>query len=556
MLRKTFSTLVRKNSATLQSSLLLSSISKRCRFSSTSSDPILSSFDAILLGVYKDGSLTDTTAEVIPKDLQQTIKEKLRFSDAKGKLGETRLFYGLGGENFPKKIAVVNLGVDKNADEEEFEVLERARKAASIGVRSLREVGAKNIGVDVMIHEHGTAEGATLGLYRFDGLKSAKNQKSPVSIEPIGSLSTKELSWNTGLIYASAQNHARTLAETPANHMTPTVFVESAVSLLQDIPNVEIRVHDKEWVAEKGMGSFLSVAKGSDEPLKFLEIHYNGGEKESKPLALIGKGVTFDSGGISIKPSAKMAEMKADMSGGAVVVSALFGIAKLGFPINVIVSIPLCENMPSGRATKPGDVVKAMNGKSIEVDNTDAEGRLILADALYYTSSTYQPHSLIDVATLTGAMYVALGEIYSGVFTNSNKLWEQLSQAGRTANDPFWRMPLDDSYSRALKKSTVADLVNVGDRGGGACTAAIFLKEFVSGLTEDDMDESDEFEKPLNALDADDESKIRYAHIDMAGSMQTTQDSGYDVKGMTGRPTRSIIEFARIISESKLTEHL
>ncbi|RIB09118.1 cytosol aminopeptidase [Gigaspora rosea] len=519
----------------------------------------LSEFDAIVLGSYKDGALTDNASKEIPENIQKKIQEQLRCSGLKGKLGEVRMFYGLGenDENIPKKIAVVGLGINKDFKQSHVsEALEITRKAVAIGTRSLRELDVKHVGVDVMLHEHGAAEGATLGLYRFDSLKSVKNQKATPTISPIGSTSTNpdgNLCWDTGLIYAQAQNHARKLAETPANHMTPTIFAETVKSFLHDLSNIEIFIHDKEWAVQKNMGSFLSVARGSDEPLKFLEIRYNGGEKGQKPLAFVGKGITFDSGGISIKPSAKMAEMKGDMGGAAAVSSAIYGIAKLGLPINVVVSVPLCENMPSGHATKPGDVVKAMNGKSIEVDNTDAEGRLILADALYYTSSIYKPHSLIDVATLTGAMVVSLGEIYSGVFTNSTKLWEQLLEAGKVANDPFWRMPLDDKYSEDIKKSTVADLVNVGQKGvGGSCVAAIFLKEFVSGLT-DDTDVSEKENNSLRLFDVDDadvDKKIRYAHLDIAGSMITYRDSGYNVKGMTRRPTRSLIEFARLIAKN------
>ncbi|CAG8443211.1 7211_t:CDS:10 [Diversispora eburnea] len=512
MFRKTFST-TRNNSVT--SGFICSFYrypinSIKNTFRNISS---LSKFDAVVFGAYKDGSLTDSAAKLIPETLQQKIKEQLQFSGIKGKLGETKLFYNIGGEDIPKKIAVVGLGTHKNNVEEEFEALGRARKSAAIGVRSLREIGAKNIGVDVMTHEHGAAEGATLGLYSFDSLKSENNRKSPINIEPIGVSSkiksSEELSWDTGLIYATAQNNARELAETPANLMTPTHFVSKVRSFLKDNSNVKVIVHEKEWVIEKGMNSFLSVAKGSNEPLKFLEIHYTGGKENKKPLALVGKGITFDSGGISLKPSSKMAEMKGDMGGAAAVISSLYGIVKLGLPINVVVSVPLCENMPSGHAIKPGDVIKAMNGKSIEIEDTDAEGRLILADALYYTSSTYQPHSLIDIATLTGSIHVSLGEIYSGVFTNSKKLWKQLSNSGKITNDPFWRMPLNDGYIESLKKSIVADLGNDGERGGGASIAATFLKEF-------ELD------------DADEEKKIRYAHIDMAGSMLTSQDSGYN----------------------------
>ncbi|CAJ0755354.1 22554_t:CDS:2 [Entrophospora sp. SA101] len=263
------------------------------------------------------------------------------------------------------------------------------------------------------------------------------------------------------------------------------------------------------------MGSFLSVSKGSDEPLKFLEMHYKGGSDKSplSLLALVRKGVMFDSGGISLKPSSNMSEMKADMGGGAAVSASLYDIAKLRLPTNVIATIPLCKNMPLSYATKPGDVVIAMNGKSIEVGDTDAEGRLILADALYYTSSTFKPHTLIDMATLMGEMGVALGNVYSGVFTNSNVLWQQLSSSSKKTNNRFWRMPLEDAYKKGLEKSSVADLVNVG---GDSEIGGIRIK------------------------DADELNCIRYAHIDIASVMLTTDDSGYNIKGMS-----QLLKFAR-----------
>ncbi|CAJ0829120.1 19602_t:CDS:2 [Entrophospora sp. SA101] len=444
------------------------------RGSSNNNNLNLSKFDGIVLGVFKDGTLSQTIgSNKLPGKFQQTIKKKLEY-------------YGCSKGNLDFK--------NPSNDQELCEALEIARNASAVGVRSLRENNAKNILVDVMTNEHGAAEGAILGLYNYDTLKS--------------------LSWETGLIYAEAQNFARTLMEAPANYMTPTNFTEYVQSKFNRLSNVEIIVRDKDWVEEKKMGSFLSVSKGSDEPLKFLEMHYKGGSDKSPSslLALVGKGVTFDSGGISLKPSSNMSEMKADMGGGAAVSASLYGIAKLRLPINVVATIPLCENMPSGYATKPGDVVIAMNGKSIEVGDTDAEGRLILADALYYTSSTFKPHTLIDMATLTGAMGVALGNVYSGVFTNSNVLWQQLSSSSKKTNDRFWRMPLEDAYKKGLEKSSVADLVNVGgDR----------------------------------IKDADELNCIRYAHIDIASVMLTTDDSGYNIKGMSGRPTRSIIEFAR-----------
>ncbi|RGB38790.1 cytosol aminopeptidase family, catalytic domain-containing protein [Rhizophagus diaphanus] len=552
----------------------------------------LANFDGLVLGVYKDGSLSESASKEVSNNVQQTIKQQLQCAGVKGKLGEVRVLYGIGREEgLPSKIAVVNLGPKSESLKES---LNKARVAAAAGVRSLRDQGAKNIAIDVMTNEHGifisyycperiealfismqikvmvyyqkrASEGATLGLFKPDNLKSIQNKKEPVKISPFGSSSSAQgFTWETGLIYADAQNFARILGNSPANHMTPTIFTENVKSFLKDLPKVEVIVRDEKWAEEKKMGSFLSVGRGSEEPSKFLEIHYKGGKEGDKPLALVGKGVTFDSGGISLKSSANMSDMKIDMGGGAAVSAALYGIAKLELPINVVVAVPLCENLPSGHATKPGDVVVAMNGKSIEVDNTDAEGRLILADALYYTSSTFKPHSLIDIATLTGAMAVALGaDRYSGVFSNSDKLWEELLEAGKITNDYFWRMPLDDFYLKAMTKSDVADYINASSgRYGGACTAAIFLKEFVYGLGDEgtvgkditsiDKEKKDDVvEGNIIDKDADEINKIRYAHIDMAGVMITSEDSCCDVKGATGRPTRSIIEVARRLATPK-----
>ncbi|CAG8720251.1 1382_t:CDS:2 [Rhizophagus irregularis] len=535
----------------------------------------LANFDGLVLGVYKDGSLSESASKEVSNNVQQTIKQQLQCAGVKGKLGEVRVLYGIGREEgLPSKIAVVNLGPKSESLKES---LNKARVAAAAGVRSLRDQGAKNIAIDVMTNEHGASEGATLGLFKPDNLKSIQNKKESVKISPFGSSSSAQgFTWETGLIYADAQNFARILGNSPANHMTPTIFTENVKSFLKDLPKVEVIVRDEKWAEEKKMGSFLSVGRGSNEPSKFLEIHYKGGKEGDKPLALFHQsmtyiymyffnlGVTFDSGGISLKSSANMSEMKIDMGGGAAVSAALYGIAKLELPINVVVAVPLCENLPSGHATKPGDVIIAMNGKSIEVDNTDAEGRLILADALYYTSSTFKPHSLIDIATLTGAMAVALGaDRYSGVFSNSDKLWEELLEAGKITNDNFWRMPLDDFYLKAMTKSDVADYINAsGSRYGGACTAAIFLKEFVYGLGDEgtvgkditsiDKEKKDDVvEGNIIDKDADEINKIRYAHIDMAGVMITSEDSCYDVKGATGRPTRSIIEVARRLAAPK-----
>jgi len=264
-----------------------------------------------------------------------------------------------------------------------------------------------------------------------------------------------------------------------------------------------------------------------------------------------------------------MGLMKGDMGGAATVVGAIWGIASLNLPLNVVAVTPLCENMPSGKANKPGDVVISMSGKTIEVDNTDAEGRLILADALTYTSKTYQPHTLIDLATLTGAMDVALGSAYAGVFSTSDSLWSELEAAGEEAHEAFWRMPLHSAYLPQITTNTVADLINTGGRSAGSCTAAVFLREFVHGIERDDGFAKTEGEPSTEvglSLDGDSESgeskgdgtkpttlrsgSVQYAHIDIAGVMDTQSNSGYYVKGMTGRPARALIEFAKKLASS------
>ncbi|ORX94250.1 cytosol aminopeptidase [Basidiobolus meristosporus CBS 931.73] len=481
--------------------------------------------DGLILGVYKDLTLANSV-KALDENVKTQLTEQLKNSGATGKLGELRVLYGL--DSCPKQVAVVGLG--KAAEASVPKNMENARKAAAIGARALREQGAKVIAVDSLGSLQGAVEGAKLGLYSFDSLKAEKSRKPLVEVTPYDQTEQESSAWKNGLACSEAQNFARILAETPANHMTPRLFADQVASKLSPLENVEVIVRDGEWAEEMKMGAFLSVTRGSAAPPRFVEIHYRGGKENEKPLALVGKGVTFDSGGISIKPSANMHLMKGDMGGAAAVAGAMFGIASLQLPINVVACIPLCENMPSGTATKPGDVITAMNGKTIEVLNTDAEGRLILADAIYYASTTFKPHTLIDVATLTGAMVIALGDVFSGVFTNSDSLWKQLDDAGHNTSDMFWRMPLHPSYKKLITESPVADLMNVGSRAGGSCTAAIFLKEFVAGLDDEEADEAEQ---------------IRFAHIDIAGSMDSGSTNGYTIKGMTGRPTRSLIEFAR-----------
>ncbi|KAG8945095.1 hypothetical protein FRC03_001819 [Tulasnella sp. 419] len=455
---------------------------------------------------------TNTDSNAVPFNSQalwQSAKPK-----PEPKNGDAKLFYDVDQKG--SLGVVVSLGKEQK---ESGLQKESVRKAVAKGVKKLKEAGAKGIAIDVAgIDAQAAAEGAALGLYKFT-LKTSQTEKeatTPIHLEPLGKSGE---SWKAGLVGAQAQNLARELMELPANMMTPTMFCERLTKEFEGVENVEVYTRDEAWAQEKGMRTFLSVTKGTSEPAKLLEIHYKGAsDKTAPPLVFVGKGITFDSGGISLKPSANMKLMRGDMGGAATVVSAALAIAKQKLPINLTVITPLAENLPGPSANKPGDVIVAMNGKTVEIDNTDAEGRLILSDAIYYATSTFKPTTVIDVATLTGAMVVALGTVYSGVFTNSDSLWKEIEAAGLDTYDRFWRMPLDEDYAPQISGSN-ADLCNTGGREAGSCTAALFLKSFVDGIDKDD-------------------ATIRWAHIDIAGSMDTTRAGAYQEKGMTGRPVR------------------
>ena len=303
---------------------------------------------------------------------------------------------------------------------------------------------------------------------------------------------------------------AKEWANRPANHATPAMLGVAAKSLAK-MPGIQCEVLGPKQVAKLGMGSFMAVARGSEEELRFIVLRYDGGAKSQAPTVLVGKGITFDTGGISIKPAAEMDEMKFDMSGAASVLGVFRALADLKPAINVVGLIPSCENMPDGKAVKPGDVVTSMSGQTIEILNTDAEGRLVLCDALTY-AERFQPRAVIDIATLTGACVIALGGVRSGLFSSADDLAADLQAAGEAAQDLCWRMPLDDDYAEALK-TNFADVANVGGRAGGAITAAKFLHRFTA--------------------------KFPWAHLDIAG----TAWKGGVAKGATGRPVPLLLNY-------------
>ena len=304
---------------------------------------------------------------------------------------------------------------------------------------------------------------------------------------------------------------AKEWANRPANYATPSMLAQAAQSLVKPRSGIRCEVLGPQAVAALGMGSFISVAQGSAEPLRFIVLHYSGAAKSQPPTVLVGKGITFDTGGISIKPAPEMDEMKFDMGGAASVLGTFKALSVLKPAINVVGLIPSCENMPDGKAVKPGDVVTSMSGQTIEILNTDAEGRLILCDALTY-AERFKPSAVVDIATLTGACVIALGNLRSGLFATDDALAVALQKAGDEALDPCWRMPLDDDYAEGLK-SNFADVANVGGRAGGAITAAKFLQRFAS--------------------------KYPWAHLDIAG---TAWKSGA-AKGSTGRPVNLLLNY-------------
>lgn len=487
----------------------------------------------LILGVYEpekeneDMELTEA-AENLNISLSGQLVELLKLSGGMLKAGKARVYHGIDKKY--TSIAVVGLG-NKSAGFNEQEGLkdckENIRIAVAAGVRALQDVKCSQVKVDPCGDAQAAAEGAYLSSFKYDELKSKDKQKPDMDLSLyINTGSNDNSNWITGRTFANSQNFARKLMEMPANKLTPSAYGEIVQAKLLDACSVDpskliVRVHQQDWIERNEMGAFLSVAKGSSEPPIFLEVSYNGGASSEKPIVLVGKGITFDSGGISLKPSQGMDLMRADMGGAANVAGALWAALSLQLQVNLVGLVPLCENMPSGEANKPGDVVTAMNGKTIQVDNTDAEGRLILADALCYACKKYQPDTLIDLATLTGAIDVALGSGATGVFSNNGKLSKKLGACGVETGDRLWRMPLFRHFTKQVTESQLADLNNIGkySRSAGACTAAAFLQEFVSCPS--------------------------WAHLDIAGVMQNKDEVPYLGKGMSGRPVRTLVEFIR-----------
>ncbi|MDE2004337.1 MAG: leucyl aminopeptidase [Betaproteobacteria bacterium] len=466
----------------------------------------------VVVGVFDNRKLS-LSAELIDRASNGYISEIIRRGDMEGKLGATLLLHNVRG-TLADRVLLVGLGKERDFRDKEF------RQGIRNAVKLLNETGSYEAVIYLTEEkvkrrevawrvEHAVVV-AMDAVYRFEQMKSEPAEvrrplrKLTLSVPQRSDLAAGEAAAARGLAIANGMDFAKDLGNLPGNVCTPRYLAERAQELARQFPDVKVTVLERPQIEALGMGSFLSVTNGSDEPPRFIVLEYEQSQRKQKPLVLVGKGITFDTGGISIKPAADMDQMKFDMCGAASVLGAFRTIAELKPKLNLIGLIPACENMPSGRATKPGDIVKTMSGQTVEVLNTDAEGRLILADALTY-AERYEPEAVVDIATLTGAMVVSLGHVASGLFSNSDTLARALLAAGDDAYDRGWQLPLWEDYQEGLT-SNFADFANVAGRAGGSITAACFLSRFAK--------------------------KYDWAHLDIAG---TAWKEGKE-KGATGRP--------------------
>jgi len=470
-------------------------------------------------GVKQPGGATGAA----DKALEGLIAKLSREGEIDGKLGKVTLIH-CHGKLKADKVAVVGLGKRDKFD------LEAVRTAAAAAIKKAREVKAKTVAT--IIHGAGigglaveeaakaVVEGSVLGVYKFAGYAREKEEPD-FQVETLiliecdkKKIKAIESGARLGLIIAEAENHARDLVNEPSNKMTPTAFAKLAQRIAK-INNLKFVSLDPK---AEGMDSLWAVAKGSNEPPRLVALEYKGNPKSKEKIALIGKGITFDSGGISLKPSKKMDVMKSDMAGAAAVLGTMSLLSDLKPRKNVIGIIPLTENMPSGHATKPGDVVGSLAGYTIEVVNTDAEGRMILVDAVTYAKKRGATQ-IVDVATLTGGCVVALGDAASGVIGSDQKLIDKLLKASKRCGQKMWQLPLYDEYKESVK-SEIADIKNTGESGKASpSTGAAFLSKFVG-------------ETP-------------WVHIDIAGTAFLEKEHGYLPQGATGVPVRTLIEFLR-----------
>jgi len=478
--------------------------------------------ELLLLFSFESPQQLEGPIQSIDLEWKGFVSTLVKQGDFKGELFECRLLYTQGA--LPAQ-RVVLTGLGKR---EEFD-LEKWRGASSKAGQFIRDSGMKQFAFPVKRVDKFSAEeltesfitGLLLGTYQFNEFKTLEKNKikeiGEVVLlgETVEEMKSIDDGVRTGKMISESVCMTRDLVNGPSNKVTPTVLAEKAQQIAKDHA-MEIRVLEVSEAEAMGMGAFVAVAKGSQEPGKFVTLEYNKG-KGLDTIALVGKGITFDSGGISIKPSEKMERMKDDMSGAAAVLAVMQASSELQIPLHLVGIMPATENLPSGKAYKPGDILKTLSGQTVEVISTDAEGRLILSDALAY-SLRYQPKAIIDLATLTGACVIALGDYVAGLFGNDDLLLKRIEEASAKTGEEVWRLPLWDEYFEYLK-SDVADFRNVGTRSGGAIIGAIFLSKFVG--------------------------KIPWVHLDIAGPASIEKERPYIPRGGTGAGVRLLMQLLR-----------
>lgn len=484
---------------------------------------------AIVINLFEGVTSPKGTTGMVDDAVSGAITEFIADKEIKGSKGEMHLVHALGSQRSgrlgSKRVLVVGLGPNERLDLDAVRSVtaESARLLRSKGITAFATVahGTGTGGLDTRSLGRAMAEGLILGLYRFEKYKKpSENQQDIEEVIIVEADASKiaelRAGVEDGLAIANATNLARDMVNEPANHMTP----DHMAAVARDVAissELEIEVFDRNKMQEFGMGALLGVAQGSSEPPRFIILRYCGDpDNPANNLGLLGKGITFDSGGISLKPSAKMGEMKGDMAGGASVIAAMKAIGYFKPRINIVGLVAATENLPGGRAQRPGDIVRAMNGKTIEIENTDAEGRLVLADAASYATSIGITR-IVDVATLTGAIIVALGHHYTGAFGNNKNLIDSVIDGGKMAGERIWHLPIDDDYVKQYK-SDIADMKNIGGRPAGATTGAMLIGEFVQDAA--------------------------WVHLDVAGTAWSDTSAGWHIKGGTGVPTSTLVHLA------------
>jgi len=477
--------------------------------------------ELLAVGLLQGGTGVPTHLERLDGLLGGAIARAMEGGEMRGRKGDEILLYGT--REGPARVLLLGVG---RAEEITAEVV---RRFAGRAVRAAERLRLSSValcldGLDALEDEdraQAAAEGAALAAWRFRELKKSDEDEPQADVRSadlLGSGDAESLNRGTvvGAILARAENLARTLQSRPGNIATPSHLAETAARVAA-AANLKVTVFDEARMLAEGMHAILAVSRGSVEEARFIILEYAGGAAGDPPLALIGKGLSFDAGGISIKPAPGMESMKYDMSGGAAVIAAMQAVAELGVKANVVGLVPSSENLPSGDALKPGDVIRTLAGKTVEVINTDAEGRLILADALTY-ATRLEPAAIVDCATLTGGVIFALGNHASAVLGNDQDLVDEVIAAGERAGQRCWQLPLWPEYRKQLDSET-ADLVNIGGREGSTITASCFLAEFVG--------------------------EAKWAHLDIAGTAYGEGKLPYHRKGGYGVPTRLLIEWVR-----------